>query len=376
MAVDIVYFVHATTTDNEENRATGHARGELSKLGVQQAKDLGDKVDEEFDAVYCSDLHRAVRSAKLAFGDKYDIREDERLRECDYGEMTQGKDTWNIRKYIDEKYPGGESYMEVEERVSNFLEFLWREHQGDKVALVSHQAPQLAIEAVTEAKSWDEVIENDWREVGEWQPGWNYRLNTIKSASLNKAREKINEGKIGVFPTETAYGIAADALNEEAVEKVYRAKERPKSKPLTTICHDLEQVEKHAELTEDERRLVDEFMPGPLTLVVDKKEHVPDNLNEKFVFRISSSELARKLAAEGPITATSANISGEDTSYSIDDISKELLDEVDFLLDRGELEDGPTSTIAEVNNGELVVHRRGPVSEQSLEDVLSNGDGS
>lgn len=376
MAVDIVYFVHATTTDNEENRATGHAPGELSELGVQQAKDLGDKVDEEFDAVYCSDLHRAVRSAKLAFGDKYDIRKDERLRECDYGEMTQEKATWNIKEYIDERYPDGESYSEVEDRISDFLEFLWKEHQEDKVALVSHQAPQLAIEATTEGKSWEEVIENDWREVGKWQPGWKYRLNTMKSVSLNKTREKINQGKIGVFPTETAYGIAADAINEQAVEKVYQAKKRPKSKPLTTICHDLEQVEKHAELTENERKLVDEFMPGPLTLVVEKKDHVPDNLNEKFVFRISSSELARELAAEGPITATSANISGENTSYSIDDVSGELLEKVDFVLDRGELENGPTSTIAEVNNGEVVVHRRGPVSEQSLSDVLSDGDGS
>jgi len=190
---------------------------------------------------------------------------------------------------------------------------------------------------------------------------------------IEKARKQIHEGKIGVFPTETAYGIAADALNEEAVEKVYRAKQRPKSKPLTVICSDLEQVEEHAELAEEERRLIEEFMPGPLTLIVEKKSHVPDNLNESFVFRIPGSETARELAEEGPITATSANISGQDTSYSIEDISDELLEEVDFVLDEGELEDGPTSTIAEVNNGEVVVHRRGPVSEEDLRGVL-HGD--
>ena len=190
------------------------------------------------------------------------------------------------------------------------------------------------------------------------------------------AREELQEGKIGVFPTETAYGIAADALNEEAVEKVYEAKQRPRSKPLTVICSSLEQLEKHAELTESERKLVEEFMPGALTLVVEKKEHVPDNLNEKFVFRISSSNTARELAADGPITATSANISGKNTSYSVEDISEELLDEVDFVVDKGELDEGPTSTIAEVNNGECVVHRRGPVSKQDLSEVLSNGDGN
>lgn len=187
---------------------------------------------------------------------------------------------------------------------------------------------------------------------------------------IEEARRQIQNGRIGVYPTETAYGIAADALDEEAVEKVYEAKQRPKSKPLTAICHNLEQVEKHANLTEDERKLAEEFMPGPLTLVVERKSHIPDNLNESFVFRIPGSETAREMAGKGPITATSANISGQSTSYSISDISDELLDEVDFVVDEGDLDDGPTSSIVEVNNGEIIVHRRGPVSKQSLEEVL------
>ena len=188
--------------------------------------------------------------------------------------------------------------------------------------------------------------------------------------NIENAREKLQEGKIGLYPTETAYGVAADALNKEAVEEVYKAKQRPKSKPLTTICYNLEQVEKHSNLTDDERKLVDEFMPGPLTLVVEKKSHVPDNLNESFVFRIPGSETARELAKEGAITATSANISGENTSYRIGDISEELLNKVDFVVDEGELSDGPTSTIAEVNNGEVEIHRRGPVSKEDLRKVV------
>ena len=188
---------------------------------------------------------------------------------------------------------------------------------------------------------------------------------------IEEAKQIIEDGGVVVFPTETAYGLAADALNPDAIEKVYEAKQRPKSKPLTAICHDLEQVEEHANLTEDERKLVEEFMPGPLTLVVEKKSHIPDNLNESFVFRIPGSETARKLAGDGPITATSANISGESTSYSVDDISEELLDKVDFVVDEGELYDGPTSSIVEVNNGEVVVHREGPFSKKDLEEVLS-----
>lgn len=174
MTAEITYFVHGTTTDNENNRATGHAPGKLSKLGVKQASELGDKVNEEFDVVYCFDLRRAVRSAKLAFGDRYEITPDERLRECDYGRMTQKKADWDLKDYIEEPYPDGESYLEVQSRIKDFLEFLKEEHDGKKVALIAHQAPQLAIEVITENKSWEDAIEQDWRGVGEWQPGWEY----------------------------------------------------------------------------------------------------------------------------------------------------------------------------------------------------------
>lgn len=174
MSVEITYFVHATTKDNENDRATGQAPGKLSELGVEQAKELGEKVDEEFDALYCSDLERAVKSAELAFGERYEIQTDGRLRECDYGELTQEKKTWDISKYIEESYPGGESYLEVEERIRDFLDELKQRHDGEKIAFIAHQAPQLALEVVTEEKSWQEAIEDDWRKNGEWKPGWKY----------------------------------------------------------------------------------------------------------------------------------------------------------------------------------------------------------
>jgi L-threonylcarbamoyladenylate synthase len=187
---------------------------------------------------------------------------------------------------------------------------------------------------------------------------------------IEEAKEKIEEGKIVVFPTETAYGIAADALNEEAVEEVYRAKHRPREKGLTIIVDSLGTAERYAELSEDEKKIVEEFMPGPLTLIAEKKDSVPDNLNEKFVFRISSGEIASKLAEFGPITATSANISGEETSYSVEDISEELLEKVDYVLDIGELEKSPTSTIVEFKDEEVVLHREGPIKKEEIEKVL------
>ena len=187
---------------------------------------------------------------------------------------------------------------------------------------------------------------------------------------IEEGKKVIEEGGLVVFPTETAYGIATDATSREAVEKVYEAKQRPRSKGLTAIVDSLETAEKYAELSDRERKVIEEFMPGPLTLVAEKKDSVPDNLNEDFAFRISSGEVADELSDVGPITATSANVSGQDTSYSIADISDELLDKVNYVIDAGELDDGPTSTIAEVVDGEVKVHREGPIKKQELEKVL------
>lgn len=187
---------------------------------------------------------------------------------------------------------------------------------------------------------------------------------------VEEAKKVIENGGIVAFPTETAYGIAANATNTEAIEKVYRAKDRPKSKGLTAIIDSLDTAEDFADLTEEERYIVEEFMPGPLTLVTEKKERVPDNLNKDFAFRISSSKISSELASKNPITATSANISGSETSYSIEDISEELLDKVDYVIDAGELNPSPTSTIAEVDSGKILLHREGPIKKHELEKVL------
>jgi len=126
MSIKITYFVHGTTTDNEKDLATGHAQGELSELGIRQAKELGKLVkDKKFDVVFCSDLKRAIDSAELGFGDKYEIIQDKRLREADYGDYTQ-KDAntfkSNMNDYVDNPFPNGESYKDVEKRVSDFCD--------------------------------------------------------------------------------------------------------------------------------------------------------------------------------------------------------------------------------------------------------------
>ena len=174
---NITYFVHGTTTDNEKGLATGWLDGELSELGRSQAKELGRLVAaKNFDAIFCSDLKRAVDSAQLAFGNKHKITQDQKLREINYGDFTQKPDNFkaNLAAYVDQPFPNGESYLDVEKRINEFLEFLKKNYDGKNVALVAHQAPQLALEVILNKKTWPQAITEDWRNKKAWQPGWEY----------------------------------------------------------------------------------------------------------------------------------------------------------------------------------------------------------
>ena len=179
MAVRITYFVHGTTTDNEQHRTTGWNSGELSELGIKQAKELSNQIgDVQFDAVFSSDLKRAMDSAELGFGDKYEIIRDERLRECNYGDLNGADESVRgpIEQYIDTPYPNGESYRDVEQRIRMLLKDLQRNYAGKHVAFMSHHAPQLALEVLLNGKTWQEAIASDWRHDKRWQSGWEYSI--------------------------------------------------------------------------------------------------------------------------------------------------------------------------------------------------------
>lgn len=178
MSVKITYFVHGTTVDNEKNLCTGWAPGELSQLGIRQTKELGSQVVHmHFDALFCSDLKRAVDSAQLWFANKYKIIQDRRLRECDYGDFTQAsEDKVDYEKYINNPFPNGESLKDVEKRMLDFLSSLKENFQEKHVALLAHKAPQLVLEVLLNKKTWEQAIAEDWRNRKAWQPGWEYIL--------------------------------------------------------------------------------------------------------------------------------------------------------------------------------------------------------
>jgi broad specificity phosphatase PhoE len=180
MAVKITYFVHGTTTDNEKDLATGWLPGELSNLGKEQMIRLGQQLrDKSFEVVFCSDLQRAVESAKLAFGDRHTIIPDKRLRECNYGDMN-GAPAMDFKERLEDfitvPFAHGESYTEVEKRLQSFTKYLQENYGGKHIAVVAHQGPQLALDVLLKGKTWRRAITEDWRKTKQWQPGWEYLI--------------------------------------------------------------------------------------------------------------------------------------------------------------------------------------------------------
>lgn len=180
--VNVIYFAHGTTTDNEKEISSGWSDAPLSELGIRQSAELQNHVkNKKFSAVFCSDLKRATDSAIITFGSSMPIIQDPRLRECNYGDLTR-KNAKLVEaeapKRIAVPFPKGESYKDVEVRMRSFLKDLEQNYPSKTVAIVGHRATQLALEVILNRKSWKRAIEEDWRlkEPKEWKPGWTYTL--------------------------------------------------------------------------------------------------------------------------------------------------------------------------------------------------------
>ena len=177
MSVQIIYFVHGTTYDNAESKCSGWKQVNLNELGREQAIKLGKNNNYKFDILFTSDLIRAIDSANLAWPE-YNKIQDNRLRECNYGDY-DGKDKNLViyEEHINKSFPNGESLMDVEKRMRSFIEYLKKEYNGKTVGIVAHRAPQLALEVITKNITWEEAIQKDWRKTKAWQPGWKYIVN-------------------------------------------------------------------------------------------------------------------------------------------------------------------------------------------------------
>jgi alpha-ribazole phosphatase/probable phosphoglycerate mutase len=175
----LFYSPHMTSVDNEARRASGHADVALAEVGRQRARELGQQYAAlALDAVFASDLQRAAETAKIAFaGRGVPIVLDARLREYDYGEMTQhpvAEVEAEFLRRIREPFPGGESLEMVAERVGAFLREVRGAYEGKSVAVIGHRATKYGLEYWTGKGSLEEIVRTPW----EWReaPIWRYEV--------------------------------------------------------------------------------------------------------------------------------------------------------------------------------------------------------
>ena len=197
-----------------------------------------------------------------------------------------------------------------------------------------------------------------------------------KYINLKEPAQIIQEGGIVIFPTETVYGIGVNGLNETAIKKLYEVKQRPTNKPISLLVNSIEMIEKVAkDITEIEYDLIKKFFPGPLTIVLKKKDIVPDIVTAGFDtigIRMPENEIALKLIeyAGVPIATPSANISGRPSGTNLKEIMKDFNDKVDYFIDGGISKIGVASTIVQVVNDNPYILRKGKISEEQIKEQV------
>jgi len=195
-------------------------------------------------------------------------------------------------------------------------------------------------------------------------------------ADIGAAVEALRRGEVVVFPTETLYGLGADALNGEAVEKIFALKGRDPLNPIPVLVADRRMLAALvAAIPPLAEKLMERFWPGPLTIVLPARQDIPRplvNSRGGVGVRISSSPVAAELVEKlgRPLTATSANPSGQAAARTVAEARSYFGGKIDLFIDGGELESKTGSTVVEVRGGFLAVIRHGEIAEAALESAL------
>lgn len=200
--------------------------------------------------------------------------------------------------------------------------------------------------------------------------------NNINEEELVLSIAALKEGKLVIFPTETVYGIGANALDSKAVNDIFIAKGRNNDNPLIVHISNFDMLKDLVEEpNEIERKLMDCFMPGPFTLILKKKDIIPNNVSanlDTVGIRMPANKIAHELIERSniPIAAPSANISSRPSGTKVEDIKDEFNNKVDIIIDGGETSVGLESTVLKVIDGVPTILRPGKITPEDIIEVV------
>jgi len=208
-----------------------------------------------------------------------------------------------------------------------------------------------------------------------------FKINKISDVGDDKwtlLSQEIKKGSLIIYPTDTVYGLGA-ITNEQSINNVYLAKSRSFTSPLIALLSSVDKVEEVAYVSDKNKELLDKlakaFWPGALTVILKRKEHIPSIMvsgGNTIGVRIPNLDLAIKIIdlAGGILATTSANISGEATPKSYDELSEAIKSKVDILIDSGECKLGEASTIIDLTSDVPKILRKGAISIEEIEKII------
>lgn len=202
----------------------------------------------------------------------------------------------------------------------------------------------------------------------------------ITKNELLLAKKELDNDNLVIFPTETVYGIGANATKSDAVDKIFKVKDRPNNNPLIVHLKDKNEITKYAIISNEiERKLINAFMPGPFTIILKKKSIIPDNVTcsmDTVGIRVPIDTIAHNLLnlLNYPIAAPSANLSSRPSGTRVEDIFNEFLGKVPYIIDGGESKIGLESTVCKVINGVPTILRPGFITKEDIESVIGKCD--
>lgn len=205
-------------------------------------------------------------------------------------------------------------------------------------------------------------------------------MKILKENNLLLAKKELDSGNLVIFPTETVYGLGANALDKEAVYKIFDVKNRASNNPLIVHLKDKDDISKYATINNlVEQKLIDTFMPGPFTLILEKKKVIPDNVTcnlDTVGIRIPENPIAHNLLniLDYPIAAPSANLSTRPSGTNVSDIFDEFNGKVKYIIDGGDSTIGLESTVCKVINDIPTILRPGFITKEDIESVVGKCD--